>query len=507
MKKIILVFILATMQVQQASSILLGYYPDSGVSQNISNFNTWANQTGAQSVSIGGTFVSIDDPTSFSLHVNEISAAGAVPFVNLMTNPQSTACNNFDSILSGGCDGYLYNLASGIAFESKKIFIAPFPEMNGSWVFASYYPAGIPSPAKYKQAFIYVRQKLLFFPSNKNLINFVFAPNGWSDPANPFEAYYPGGDYVDVIGFSSFNYGVCSPVSFETGFRPYIERMIAMDPTKPIFITQVGTVGTDTEKAAWMGQLMAGLQNYKSVKALLYFNYKKIEGNCGELDFRLYKDDTQAAISGLGGVVNQESFGRWQLSSVDWNKTFPSPARIFNDVTPISPWIGPDYIRVIYQNGITSGCGGGNYCPFNMVTRAEMAVFLLRAKLGGSYTPPPASHYFTDMAGHWAEAWADDLYRRGIAAGCSGGVYCPSNMITRAELSVLLLRGKYGASYSPPVVPISFSDTQSHWARYWIQNIKSLEISDGCTATTFCPDAPLSRQDMAALLVKAFNIQ
>jgi hypothetical protein len=31
------------------------------------------------------------------------------------------------------------------------------------------------------------------------------------------------------------------------------------------------------------------------------------------------------------------------------------------------------------NEGITGGCGGGNFCPSNPVTRAEMAVFLVTA--------------------------------------------------------------------------------------------------------------------------------
>ena len=55
--------------------------------------------------------------------------------------------------------------------------------------------------------------------------------------------------------------------------------------------------------------------------------------------------------------------------------------------------VGPsgfqDYIAGLVMNGLTAGCGGGNYCPTNPVTRQQMAVFLLRGKLGLCYLPPP----------------------------------------------------------------------------------------------------------------------
>jgi len=49
---------------------------------------------------------------------------------------------------------------------------------------------------------------------------------------------------------------------------------------------------------------------------------------------------------------------------------------VFGDV-PLSYW-AVDWIEELYADGITGGCGGGNYCPDNSVTRAEGAVFLVR---------------------------------------------------------------------------------------------------------------------------------
>src|SRR4029077_8255340 len=46
------------------------------------------------------------------------------------------------------------------------------------------------------------------------------------------------------------------------------------------------------------------------------------------------------------------------------------------------------YIETIFRNGITAGCGGGAYCQDSPVPRAQMAVFLLKAKLGSDHLPP-----------------------------------------------------------------------------------------------------------------------
>jgi S-layer homology domain len=123
--------------------------------------------------------------------------------------------------------------------------------------------------------------------------------------------------------------------------------------------------------------------------------------------------------------------------------TPPSATGIFSDV-PVSYWAA-DWIEQFYNDGITSGCGTDppRYCPYNSVTRTQMAVFLLRVKHGGSYTPPPATGIFADVPlSHWAVDWIEQLYKEGITTGCGTGPlqYCPENSVTRAQMAVFIMR-------------------------------------------------------------------
>ena len=53
------------------------------------------------------------------------------------------------------------------------------------------------------------------------------------------------------------------------------------------------------------------------------------------------------------------------------------PAATFGDVPTNHPYF--QFIEALAESGITAGCGGGNYCPDNPVTRGQMAVFLAKA--------------------------------------------------------------------------------------------------------------------------------
>jgi hypothetical protein len=185
-------------------------------------------------------------------------------------------------------------------------------------------------------------------------------------------------------------------------------------------------------------------------------------------------------------------------------------AATFSDVeTEYWAW---SFIERLVNAGITSGCGGGQYCPGGNVTRAQMAVFLLRGIHGSSYGPPALSgdSGFGDVKpDHWAGAWIKQLAAEGITSGCGGGRYCPEASVTREQMAVFLLRAKYGAGYQPPAVGSStgFTDVDpNHWAAAWIKQLVVEGITAGCGSNTYCPKAPVTRAQMAVFLVRIFNL-
>ena len=76
----------------------------------------------------------------------------------------------------------------------------------------------------------------------------------------------------------------------------------------------------------------------------------------------------------------------------------------------------------------------GSFCPGSPVTRAQMAVFLLKTSLGAAYVPPLSAQIFEDVpSGAFAADWINDLSLRGITGGCSASppLYCPAGSSTR----------------------------------------------------------------------------
>ncbi|HNC08968.1 MAG TPA: S-layer homology domain-containing protein, partial [Anaerolineales bacterium] len=182
-------------------------------------------------------------------------------------------------------------------------------------------------------------------------------------------------------------------------------------------------------------------------------------------------------------------------------------ASTFSDVA--TNYWAYSFIERLYNSGITSGCAAGLYCPEDSVTRGQMAVFLEKGIHGSGFAPANVAPTFNDTAGHWAEDWIEALKTDGITSGCLVGYYCPENPVTRAQMAVFLLKAKHGSSYTPPAVgaDTGFTDVAvDYWAAAWIKQLAAEGITGGCAAGLYCPENAVTRAQMAVFLVKAFNL-
>jgi hypothetical protein len=157
-----------------------------------------------------------------------------------------------------------------------------------------------------------------------------------------------------------------------------------------------------------------------------------------------------------------------------------------------------DDIIWLWQEGITSGCSATLYCPNAPVSRGQMASFLARA-LG---LPASATDYFTDDEGSSHEADINRVAKAGITTGCAAGEYCPLANVSREQMASFLVRALDlvdGASVD------YFTDDDSSTHEPNINRLRHAGLTTGCTATTFCPKANVTRGQMAAFLRRGFD--
>jgi glucose/arabinose dehydrogenase len=154
-----------------------------------------------------------------------------------------------------------------------------------------------------------------------------------------------------------------------------------------------------------------------------------------------------------------------------------------------------DDIHWLFYADLTNGCDAIHYCPDEAVTRGQMASFLVRAL----DLPSTSTDYFDDDDGTTHEGDINRLAKAGITSGCATRRFCPEAAVTRGEMASFLARG-----YTlPPSATDHFTDDDGTTHEADIDRVAAAGITTGCTPTTYCPSASVTRGQMAAFLRRA----
>jgi hypothetical protein len=172
----------------------------------------------------------------------------------------------------------------------------------------------------------------------------------------------------------------------------------------------------------------------------------------------------------------------------------------FTDVLAGAP--EAPFINEIYCRGIAGGCGANLYCPTQPVTRAQMAVFLVGA-LGENPSGAVNDAYFGDVADDAFAGFINRLHELAITSGCGGGNFCPSLALARKEMAVFLVVALEERKSTMPYNQY-FDDIDDDGYAPYINRMFELGITGGCGPRAFCPDAPVTRAQMAVFLVASF---
>ncbi len=159
-------------------------------------------------------------------------------------------------------------------------------------------------------------------------------------------------------------------------------------------------------------------------------------------------------------------------------------------------------IEALDDEGIAFACNppfDDWYCPGAPLRREEMAAFLTRA-----LDLPPGPDVFRDDERSPFEAEIQALARARITHGCNppdNDRFCPDSAVTRGQMAAFLRR-----AYDLPSGPDAFRDDDGSTFEDAINAIARAGITHGCNPPAndhFCPDAPVTRGQIAALIARA----
>jgi Tol biopolymer transport system component len=185
----------------------------------------------------------------------------------------------------------------------------------------------------------------------------------------------------------------------------------------------------------------------------------------------------------------------------------------FTDVPPDDIFL--PFIEALARSGISSGCATNppRFCPTFILTRAQMAILLVRGIDGLGAPPPPTGTRFVDVpANAFGAAWIERLAALGLTSGCQASPprFCPDQGLTRGQMAVFLLKARHGAGYQPPAATGTvFADVPaSHLFAPWIEQLSREGITGGCATNParYCPENPITRGQIAVFLVRALDL-
>jgi mannan endo-1,4-beta-mannosidase len=189
---------------------------------------------------------------------------------------------SLQSIVAGRHDLYIRRWAQKIRDCRRQIYLSPMPEMNGFWNQWSI-PLGKHKPEDFHSAWRYLHQ--VFASEGAGNVSWVWAPNAGDMPLEiPMELFFPGGEYVDVLGLSVYNWGTVRHWSKWNSFaeiiQPYYDR-ISLLSDSPIWIAEMGCAPEGGDKSRWIQEMFQYLPSLPRLETIIWFDMKK------ETDWRI----------------------------------------------------------------------------------------------------------------------------------------------------------------------------------------------------------------------------
>lgn len=199
------------------------------------------------------------------------------------------------AVAAGKLDKSLAAFTKSLVATKVPVILRPMPEPNVAW-FAWSANVNENTPATYVAA--WKRVATTVRAASKGKVKLLWSPHYRSVPAdegNALAAYYPGSDFVDLVGVSGHNFGAQSGhVWKDPGrlFQASYNEVQAFAKGRPFWIAETGSTGLGGDKAAWISAL--GTLDAKAMPLLRGVVWYDQREKLGDFRIRSGKKETAA---------------------------------------------------------------------------------------------------------------------------------------------------------------------------------------------------------------------
>jgi hypothetical protein len=225
--------------------------------------------------------------------LDAVAARGATPVVTWEPWDADAPDNGayaLGRIAAGEHDGYLVAWAEALRAWGRPVLLRFAHEQNGDW-----YPwavgVGGTTAEDHITAFRHVHD--VFAARGAGNVQFVWNPNVSYPGASSLSVTWPGDRYVDRVALDGYNWGSSAPDSEwqdpEAVFAESLDELRELAPGIPVIVAEVGCADEGGDKAAWVADLVAWLDDQADVAAFVWFEHDK------EADWRIASSPASAA--------------------------------------------------------------------------------------------------------------------------------------------------------------------------------------------------------------------
>ncbi|MEK8127758.1 S-layer homology domain-containing protein [Paenibacillus filicis] len=216
-------------------------------------------------------------------------------------------------------------------------------------------------------------------------------------------------------------------------------------------------------------------------------------------------------------MMNQE-WNKWLLTTVMLSMAISSTATGAGQITDRSgqaPLIFSDQSYIspakraavdeAVKQGLLSGYPDASFRPSQLLTRQELAVLL--AKVMHLQPKEGTASSFADIEDSWAVPYIEALAEAGLINGAATHTYRPSDPVTREELAAIFVRAVNGVEARGGLEPVlTDHGSISPWAEKAVSAALRLGLMSA-DGEAFNPHGHLERQDIASYLLDIFKAQ
>ncbi|MEA3510542.1 MAG: S-layer homology domain-containing protein, partial [Actinomycetota bacterium] len=377
--------------------------------------------------------------------LSKIRDGGSVPYIEFYdTDISGFNAGRYDREFAAWVD-----IITGWLDESpeNRLLIVPFPDANNKNV--SYGD----STGAFTTAYRKVHDAVLDTGVNGSQVRFVYQMSAELNSdryakatvGTGYGAYSPGAAYIDLAAISWLNDGVPTWDDWSSVFKARVGEMNQqVGDDVPVLMGMVGSAPSAAggDRTEWFADLASGIESSSTAIGFVYLDKDRSVA----YGVGTESSPEPALMSALATIDSPGDRLDWVFNDLDdWKRDVRASSLVglFSDDDES---VFEADITWLARSGITRGCGDGIYCPDQRVTRGQMAAFLHRA-LDGTVTPTGSPGTFSDVGD---SPFASDiawLAATGITKGCNPPAndrFCPDASVTRGQMAAFLHRALGG---------------------------------------------------------------